>query len=177
VFAGEKAATVRRVDEKSISFEWADTREIYAQKVTRHILSRYATCNPKKYQGKLCNRALDLVSVLLDTCRDENVNPLLIAAIISLESNWDVSCMESNTGAYGLMQVNTGWKNAAVVEEYTLDPAEQLKDGITILKISLAKCGTVRGALAFYATGKTCIPIPTSDLRYKMAIKIDGGSK
>jgi hypothetical protein len=159
--------------ESELSFTWAQPREVYAGKIVRHIEDHYVTCNPKKYQGRLCHRALNLVTVLLDTCKAENVNPILVASIVTLESNWDVSCMEANTGAYGLMQTNTGWKNAAIVEEYTLDPATQLHDGIAILKTSLAKCGTVRGALAFYATGKSCVPIATSDLRYSTAKRIE----
>lgn len=160
-------------EERDISFYWNTTREVASEKINTYIMGHYVTCNPKKHQGRLCIRALSLVPTVLNVCAKEDTNPYLISAMITLESNWDRRVMETTTGAYGLMQTSNHWRNVFDGGRYELDPEAQILNGIEILKIGYRKCASVRGALAYYAAGKDCIPFSVSDARYNLARKIE----
>jgi soluble lytic murein transglycosylase-like protein len=145
--------------DEEISFEWNAPREVYAAKLDRFLASYFANCNPRKLAD-----ARKLAPVVLDAAERANVNPSIIAAIVSHESTWKASAI-GKLGEVGLMQVNN--------REIGADPVAQLDAGIDMLKRSYDRCGSVIGAISYYATGHTCKPYRGAELRVAMARRIE----
>lgn len=146
-------------DGAELSFIWNAPREVYAEKIDRFLVNYFSKCNPRK----LAN-ARKLAPVVIDAAERHNVNPAIIAAIVSYESTWKSGAV-GKLGEIGLMQVN----NRVIGD----DPAEQLDAGIEMLKASHAKCGSVIGAISLYATGHSCKPYRGAELRVALAKKIE----
>lgn len=150
----------------ALDFNWTDDYLNYRRKIEMHLEKHFVTTNPKKYQGKLYHKALTLVPLVLQICSDEDINPSLVAALITLESNWQIKAIEGNSNAMGLLQVK-------FYEVDLNDPRDQLETGVRMLKNAYAKCGTIEGAIAYYATGQRCNGYKRGKLRIKLAEKIE----
>jgi len=145
--------------ERDLSFEWSQPREVYAAKLDRFLVAYFDKCSPRKL-----NNARKLAPIVLDAAERHNVNPALIASIVSHESTWNYAAIGA-LGEVGLMQVNNKMLGQ--------DPAEQLDAGISVLKAAYARCGSVIGAVSYYATGHTCKPYRGAKLRVALAKKIE----
>jgi soluble lytic murein transglycosylase-like protein len=145
--------------EREIDFKWNAPREVYNTKLDKFLTLYFSKSSPRK----LIN-ARKLIPVVLDASERHNVNPVLIASIISYESTWNYAAIGA-LGEIGLMQVN----NKIVGK----DPSNQLDVGISMLKDSYARCGSVIGAISYYATGHTCKPYKGAEKRIALARKIE----
>lgn len=146
-------------EEKEIDFNWVQTREAYHTKIDKFLVLYFSKSAPRKLHN-----ARKLIPVVLDISERENVNPALVASIISFESTWNYAAIGA-LGEIGLMQVNN--RNVGK------DPADQVSKGISMLKDSYAKCGSVIGAVAYYGTGHTCKPYKGAEKRIERARKIE----
>ena len=163
VCAGYAHCQENNQSDSALYFEWNDTKEDYTFKVESHVRTWF-----KHAVKSELRRAYVLVPFVIDESEKESVNPSLIAAIVSYESNWDVKAI-SRMGAIGLMQVlnlKVKWIDAR-------DPKDQLHQGILLLKESYKKCGDILGTIAHYGTGKTCAVYSKARLRYNKFIEIE----
>ena len=137
----ERAITVRRLPVLNAE----------QQNIARFIARRYRIA---------IEQTQHFVEYAYRTARELKVDPWLILAVISVESNFDPKA-ESQQGAQGLMQVLTrvhadkfapfGGVAAA------FDPLANMKVGAQILKEYLGRDGTVEGALKAYV-GAALLP-------------------
>ncbi|OWT75338.1 MULTISPECIES: lytic transglycosylase domain-containing protein [unclassified Achromobacter] len=111
----------------------------------------------RNYISRKYKVAYDATGVLVNTSyrvgRELKVDPLLLLAVIAIESRYNPFA-ESSVGAQGLMQVMTsvhrskfdtlGSKNGA------LDPVANIRVGAGILKDCIDRRGSVSGGLACY---------------------------
>ncbi len=111
----------------------------------------------RNYISRKYKVAYDATGVLVNTSykvgRDLKIDPLLLLAVIAIESRYNPFA-ESSVGAQGLMQVMTsvhqskfdtlGSKNGA------LDPVANIRVGAGILKDCIGRRGSVAGGLACY---------------------------
>ncbi|WP_419204839.1 transglycosylase SLT domain-containing protein [Bordetella trematum] len=99
-----------------------------------------------------------LVHTVYKVSRDKELDPLLVLAVIAIESRYNPFA-ESSVGAQGLMQVMTRVhqdKFQALGEKVNpLDPVSNIHVGTTILRDCIDRRGSVNGGLACYvgATG------------------------
>ncbi|WP_027794106.1 transglycosylase SLT domain-containing protein [Paraburkholderia acidipaludis] len=95
----------------------------------------------------------ELVKAAFDTGREVGLDPLLLLAVMAIESGFNPYA-ESGVGAQGLMQVMSkvhsdkfqyfGGQNAA------LDPVANIKVGALVLKDCIARGGSLPGGLRLY---------------------------
>ena len=97
-----------------------------------------------------------LVGTVYKVGRDKQLDPLLLLAVIAIESRYN-PLAESHVGAQGLMQVMTSVHQDKfdAVGKNPLDPGANIMVGATILKDCINRRGSVDGGLACYvgATG------------------------
>lgn len=148
-----------QAEPSEVGFYWTDSREVYEVKINRFLDLYFARCNPAKL-----DKARKVVPVLLDVAERENVNPSIVAAIITHESTWSNGA-RGRLGEIGLMQVN----NVPLSD----DPHEQISTGVTMLKGAYERCGTVAGAISLYARGHGCKPYKGAALRMAVARRIE----
>lgn len=110
-----------------------------------------------KYQLAI-DRVLEFVELAYRAGKEVKVDPLLILAVASIESNFDPTA-QSERGAQGLMQVLTRvhadkfapFGGAAAA----FDPLANMKVGAQILKDYLLRDGTIEAALKAYVGAAT----------------------
>lgn len=117
--------------------------------LVRYIAKRYRIANTVTQQ---------LVKAALDAGHEFNLDPLLILAVMAVESSFNPYA-ESGAGAQGLMQVMTrvhedkyepfGGTNVA------LHPPANIRVGARILKDCINRAGTLEGGLKFYVGATT----------------------
>lgn len=100
----------------------------------------------------------ELVKAAFDTGREVGLDPLLLLAVMAIESGFNPYA-ESGVGAQGLMQVMSkvhsdkfqyfGGKSAA------LDPLANIKVGALVLKDCIARGGSLAGGLRLYVGAST----------------------
>lgn len=116
------------------------------------------------------NRALGLSSVVYSESLRNNVDPLLTAMIISLESSWR-SDVTGDGIDHGLMQVRRGGVCARGQDLTT--PHGQIKAGVECLALSREQCsGSLEQTLTMYASGK-CVSKSVRTkrkIRYRIAL-------
>ena len=122
----------------------------------------FHACSPRKLA-----RALALVPEVIAATQEQQVNPAIVGAIISLESTWDPEAVGA-LGEVGLMQVG---RTAGV--EIAPGVRGQLDAGLSVLRRAYETCGTVEGALSLYATGRNCTPYRGARLRMALARRIE----
>lgn len=99
-----------------------------------------------------------LVSTAYKVGREKQLDPLLLLAVIAIESRYN-PLAESHMGAQGLMQVMTSVHqdkfDALEGRNNPLDPIANIKVGATILRDCISRRGSVNAGLACYvgATG------------------------
>ncbi len=93
------------------------------------------------------------VAVAYRAASDAGLDPLLILAVISVESRFN-PIAESGMGAKGLMQIIPKYHHARLElyggEEAVLDPESNIRVGTSILKEYVRRTGTLEEGLQFY---------------------------
>ncbi len=140
--SGTNVGTDTRADGAAVGWDWTETREEYDKRINDFLTWYFANVDPRKLAS-----AREVVPVLLDVAEAERVNPSLVAAIITCESSWRAG-VRGGLGEVGLMQINR--------RGVSHEPAENIRAGIAMLRTSFARCGTIEGAVAYYATGSSC---------------------
>jgi hypothetical protein len=162
------AVTLNGLDPRSLPSVGALARMIPSQRITpdardNHILvspreqTLVATYLARRYrvaQGPVS----ELVKAAFDTGREVGLDPLLLLAVMAIESGFNPYA-ESGVGAQGLMQVMSkvhsdkfqyfGGQSAA------LDPLANIKVGALVLKDCIARGGSVPGGLRLYVGSST----------------------
>lgn len=107
----------------------------------------------EKY-GMDARQILQIVNLANQAGKEANINPILIIAIISHESNFQPSA-RNKSGAEGLMQVMTNVHKQKFKmfggTHTTFDPAVNIRVGTLILKQCIAIKKSLRGGLRYYA--------------------------
>jgi hypothetical protein len=111
----------------------------------------------KKHSDLLSSIAGRFGGMVAMACEEnsEDVDPLLIAAIIKVESDFDHRAVSQN-GAKGLMQLMpVNYKNLGI---NPFDPAENIQVGVQIMADNLKRySGDIRLALAAYNAGPNAV--------------------
>jgi len=115
--------------------------------------ARIADCYEKKYNLERKD-LLRIISIAFENAQEKKINPFVVLAIISHESNF-VANVKNNSGATGLMQIVTqvhhnrfkpyGGSHSA------LKPEVNIKIGTEILEECIRKMKSVRRGLRCYA--------------------------
>lgn len=104
--------------------------------------------------------------LILDVSTREKEDPFLVAALVSVESDYNQDAVNAVTGALGLLQVMQGsadhvllgWRKArtqSVLPEKVLEPRTNLRVGIRILQRYKQLCsGNLEHALSSYNGNK-----------------------
>jgi soluble lytic murein transglycosylase-like protein len=158
---GFNAEAARERPLPAIEFRWVGTAEARTAQIERFVTEWFATCSPWKR-----GQARALIPDVIAAAEAGNVNPALVAAIVSYESTWQPAAL-GKLGEVGLMQVNN-WTGTPLDT-----PRAQLDAGIATLNHAYDVCGTVAGALSYYATGKSCAVYRGARLRIRMAAHIE----
>lgn len=91
-------------------------------------------------------------------CKQEEVSYPLIVAMIERESRYQFDAVGDNGCSFGYMQINAA-ENADRIEENgcadMLNPYQNVRVGISLIKDLIDKYGTVQDALAAYNYGET----------------------
>ena len=94
-----------------------------------------------------------MVSAAYSAARDVGLDPLLLLAVISVESRFN-PIAESVMGAKGLMQIIPKYHRAKLVdlggEAALWDPEANIRLGALILQEYVARTGTLEGGLQYY---------------------------
>jgi soluble lytic murein transglycosylase-like protein len=86
------------------------------------------------------------------TAQNNHLDPALVRAVISTESNWDTGAVSSK-GAMGLMQLVPGTARLMGVSDI-FDPAQNVDGGVRYLRMLLERYnGDLDKALAAYNAG------------------------
>jgi len=110
----------------------------------------------RNYISRKYKVASDATSVLVQTAykagQDMKVDPLLLLAVMAIESSYNPFA-ESSMGAQGLMQVMTSVHRAKFApygKDGPLNPVANIQVGASILKECIGRRGSVRAGLACY---------------------------
>lgn len=116
----------------------------------------------RNYISRKYRVAYDATGVLVNTvykvAREKDLDPLLLLAVIAIESRYNPYA-ESSVGAQGLMQVMTRVHKDKFEKlgegANALDPISNIRVGSTILRDCIKRRGSINGGLACYvgATG------------------------
>jgi len=99
--------------------------------------------------------ALALVPTVITHAKLQEIDPLLVAVMISSESSWDFTAV-GKLGERGLMQTH----GRAAKGFDMADPVQQIAAGCAHLARALEFCkGDLPGALTRYGTGGKCRPV------------------
>jgi soluble lytic murein transglycosylase-like protein len=120
------------------------------------IVTNAQTSALRNYISRKYKVASDATTVLVNTAykvgRELQVDPLLLLAVIAVESRYNPFA-ESSVGAQGLMQVMTSVHQSkfdAFGKKGALDPVANIRVGAGILKDCIKRRGSVTGGLACY---------------------------
>lgn len=105
-------------------------------------------------------RACKLMPKIVEISSQEDVNPILIASIIQVESSWNPRAV-SNRGACGLMQIIPRWNPKKDGSRYTCDelkdPETNIRAGARALRRWNKKSGgDTPTAICAYNAGNIC---------------------
>jgi soluble lytic murein transglycosylase-like protein len=110
----------------------------------------------RNYISRKYKVATDATAVLVNTAykvgRELKIDPLLLLAVIAVESRYNPFA-ESSVGAQGLMQVMTSVHQSkfdAYGKKGALDPVANIRVGAGILKDCIKRRGSIDGGLACY---------------------------
>ena len=149
----------------------ADTRADEAEILRIYITDFLQPISKTRSYRKRLAVALKLVPSIIAHARLQEIDPLLVAVIISAESSWDFAAV-GKLGERGLMQTHGRASRGFDMS----DPVQQIAAGCAHLARALKFCkGDLPGALTRYSTGGECRPIASFvswRLRaYKRAVK------
>jgi hypothetical protein len=146
----------------NVAFSWSGEPDARAAQIGRFLEEWFRDCSPRKLV-QAQRHVPDVVAV----AQGADVNPALIAAVVTYESSWEPGA-RGKIGEVGLMQVGR-WTS---IREGA-SPREQLEAGAAVLRRAYARCGTTAGALSFYATGRSCALYRGARLRLRLAAHIE----
>jgi soluble lytic murein transglycosylase-like protein len=122
----------------------AEPLDAVQQALAEHLARRYyvAATETERY-----------VAVTYRAAREVGLDPLLVLAVISVESRFN-PIAESVMGAKGLMQIIPRWHQAKLElyggEDAVLDPESNIRVGTRILNEYVRRTGTLEAGLQFY---------------------------
>ncbi len=95
-------------------------------------------------------------ALLVPLANQYGVDPNLVRAIISVESEWNPSAVNPADPSYGLMQIllGAGGPYPGVSADQLLDPATNLTLGISFLASLVARYGSTSDAISAYNAGR-----------------------
>lgn len=141
-------ALARMIPSQRIAPDARDNRILVSQR-EQGLVANYLARRYRVAQGPVA----ELVKAAFDTGREVGLDPLLLLAVMAIESGFNPYA-ESGVGAQGLMQVMSkvhsdkfqyfGGQSAA------LDPLANIKVGALVLKDCIARGGSVPGGLRLY---------------------------
>jgi soluble lytic murein transglycosylase-like protein len=111
-----------------------------------------STAQPAATPNRRPTTPQELDKMVEDTAQKHRVDPRLVRAVISTESNWNAGAI-SRTGAQGLMQLIPGTAQQMGVTD-AFDPEQNVDGGVRYLGLMLTRYnGDVHKALAAYNAG------------------------
>lgn len=132
------------VDVQPAAYTAAEPLDASQQALVGHLSRRYYVA------GSEIGR---IVGVAYRAAREVGLDPLLVLAVISVESRFN-PIAESVAGAKGLMQIIPKYHYAKLLryggEEAVLDPESNILVGTRILKEYVHRTGTLEAGLQFY---------------------------
>lgn len=146
--SGVSATSAGTIRNEGISlFEPADPDNPKYQVIANYLSRRYRVASDAIEQ---------LVSGAFDAGRKVGVDPLLILAVMAVESKFN-PIAESGMGAKGLMQVIPRYHKDKLVEhggpDAVLDPMTNILVGARILKEYTRRAGSLKAGLQLYSGG------------------------
>ena len=132
--------------EASVSLQLASTAALEPgqQRLVEHLSRRYYIA---------ASHTERVVSAAYRAAREVGLDPLLVLAVISIESRFN-PIAESVMGAKGLMQIIPRYHRAKLDqfggEDAVLDPESNILVGSRILQEYVYRAGTLEGGLQFY---------------------------
>ena len=119
--------------------------------------------------------ALQVVSVVYDTAARTHTDPMILLAIISVESRFNQHAMGTQ-GDIGLMQISPRWQQQLILEGGGEWPAWEVESnillGARVLKRCMNQTKDITHALACYNTGPKYVGlIVDRQLRFQKLIK------
>jgi len=114
---------------------------------------RYVEDLTKNLPSVYRNRAMKHVQSVAHWSVYYDVDPLLVAVKVSLESSWRSGARGKSDREIGLMQIHPGNKRAR--EGFDLsEPDQQIQAGVKELRYCIDKCeGNIKQGINAYATG------------------------
>lgn len=108
----------------------------------------------KNVNKRRLKRALTYTPLIIESTNKHDIDPLLVATVISFESSWHPKS-KGKLGEIGLMQV---MPNGICAHGQDLTTAAgQIEAGVNCLSICKKNCGPdIKKILTFYGTGKGC---------------------
>lgn len=137
--------TPGQVDQPTLAVPHSPPKAALAQqRLTHHIAEHYRVDRVQ---------AASVVALAYEVAEELTIDPLLILAVIAVESSFDASA-QSSRGAQGLMQIRTHL-HAALFEafggpEAAFDPHANIRVGAELLRGFLSREGSVEAALKLY---------------------------
>jgi len=129
----------------SISFAQEVDKAAIADAEVSRFIDHWTRDLPPKWRRMAYSHKPSVVHWALEY----EVDPLLVARIISLESSWRDWVIGSK-GEIGLMQIKSG----EMREKYDVqNPDENIRAGCELLEKCVADCPTLKAALGKYGTG------------------------
>lgn len=123
-----------------------DRQAVATAEVQQYVRDWSANLPPRYYR-----RALEQVPSVVSWSVVYDIDPLLVAVLVSLESSWRVDA-RGKVGEIGLMQIHP--KNRRALEGADMrDGDGQIEAGVKWLRACIDQCGDVRRGLNAYATG------------------------
>ncbi|MBF0472451.1 MAG: lytic transglycosylase domain-containing protein [Nitrospirae bacterium] len=158
IYASEASAAIYKTIDSSgetiYSYSPINNRSIKISSYTTHSYYNREDIQPyHDYHDFHDNKYYTIAS---EKCSLHSVDPDLVQAVISVESNWNPNVMSSK-GAMGLMQLMPGTAHdLGVINPY--DPNENIDGGVRYLKYLMDKySGDKRLALAAYNAGPNAV--------------------
>jgi hypothetical protein len=161
-----------RYDEDGLLAERTDSADNARYRVIASYLSRRYRIAPDATE--------QLVGVAYDVGQQIGLDPLLILAVVAIESRFN-PIAESGMGAKGLMQVIPKYHQDKLIEhggeEAVLDPMTNILLGARILKEYIRRRGSLEAGLQFYngalsdPTGQYAQKVIAEQERLKQAVR------
>lgn len=136
-----------------------DKEAVAAAEVTRYV-EHWSRNIPPRFR----RNALKHVSSVVHWSIYYELDPLLVATTISLESSWDRKAI-GHDGEVGLMQM----LNKKAMKGCDMkNPDEQVRCGCRLMRACIDKCGSIRAGVNKFATGEC--NTPWSKLNYRIRV-------
>jgi soluble lytic murein transglycosylase-like protein len=145
--------------------------QAYEAELKAYVTDFLQPISKTRVYKKRLKRALGYIPVIVTHAKLQELDPLLVAVMVSFESAWDFEAV-GKIGERGLMQTHRHASKGFDMQ----DPAQQIAAGCAHLARAVRHCkGDLPGALSRYGTGKGCRPLARFVKRrlkaYRAAVK------